>query len=135
MPSNIVEVRSNLAEVRQCADVVAAFTDRTITATFDDGLDVDVDVGAVEFPLTLSWSVDAVEVDQPDVEIGSVDFPLTLAWSVDAVETDTAPTGGVSVTVPLTGISDLHRLTYVGRITSPWGLHLTLTVKTRPSLP
>ena len=45
----------------------------------------EVDIGAVEFLLTLAWGVASIEVDQPDVDIGSVAFPLTLAWGVASI--------------------------------------------------
>ena len=44
-----------------------------------------VEIGAVTFPLTLVWAVASIEVDQPDVEIGAVSFPLTLSWGVASI--------------------------------------------------
>ena len=60
------------------------------------GLSTDIEVeeyniGAVAFPVTLSWSVSSIEsVAIPSAEIGAVEFPLTLAWSVDSIETEAA---------------------------------------------
>ena len=50
----------------------------------------DVEIDAVEFPVTLAWAVASIEVAQPAVSIGAVEFPLTLAWSVDSIETEAA---------------------------------------------
>ena len=62
---------------------------------------VEVDIGAVDFPVTLSWAVDSIEVDQPDVDIGSVDFPITLAWSVASVEVEEYEIGATTFLITL----------------------------------
>ena len=68
-----------------------------------DSIEVEeYNIGAVTFPLTLSWSVDSIEVAQPTVDIGAVTFPLTLEWSVAEIEVDQPDVEIGAVTFPLT---------------------------------
>ena len=71
----------------------------------------DVEIDAVEFPVTLAWAVASIEVAQPAVSIGSVDFPLALAWSVTDIEVDQPDVDIGSVAFPVTlswSVSDIE---------------------------
>ena len=84
-PAQVLDIsesrlRFNIPSADQSAFAGIGGSDLFIFAVTTPGA---VEVGAVDFPLTLSWSVSSIEVE--DNSIGAVEFPLTVAWSVDSI--------------------------------------------------
>ena len=97
VPSNSLEVVAFVLHIKSLADQDATLTLRSDTEVPQS----TVEIGSVDFPLTLSWSVSSIMVVTiPSVEIDSVSFPITLSWSVDSVEVEEYNIG--SIAFPLT---------------------------------